>query len=64
MAHFSSPRHTISKHTTDLTSQVHDVRELLDLHQRVNLDRSGLTNSVDIVSCEIDKHDMLGSIFH
>ena len=59
-----SPSHPISKHPADLTRQVHDMRELLDLHQRVNLDSRGLTDPVDIVSCEIDKHDMLCSIFH
>lgn len=41
---------------------MHDVTELLNLHQTVDLDRSGLADSVDVVPCQVNEHDVLGSV--
>jgi hypothetical protein len=51
-----------AEHTADLTRQVHHVRELLDLHKRVDDDRLGLAHPVDVVPGEVDQHDVFGAV--
>lgn len=38
------------------------MRELLDLHERVDDDRLGLAHAVDVVAREVDEHDVLGAV--
>ncbi len=40
-----------------------DVAEVLHSHQMVHFNCVRLANTVDIIACEIHKHDMLSSIF-
>lgn len=51
-----------AEHPADLTGQVHHVRELLDLHERVDDDRLGLAHPVDVVPGEVDQHDVFGAV--
>lgn len=40
-----------------------NVAEFLELHEVVDLDGGRLADSVDVVSREIDQHDVLGAVF-
>lgn len=57
-----SPILILAEHPADLTRQVHDVRELFDLHERVDDDRLGAAHAVDVVPREVDEHDVLGAV--
>lgn len=57
------PGLSLSKNTGDLTGEMNDVTELLDLHELVDLDGFGFADSVDVVSSEVDEHDVFRSIF-
>lgn len=46
----------------NLTGQVHDVAELFDLHQGVDLDAGRLAHAVHVVARQIDQHDVLCAI--
>jgi hypothetical protein len=41
---------------------MHDVAELLDLHQGIDIDSLGSTDTVHVVAREVDEHNVLGSI--
>lgn len=57
-----APRQALAQLAADLAREVHDVRELLDLHERVDDDRLGLAHAVDVVAREVDEHDVLGAV--
>lgn len=58
----NAPRQALAQLAADLAREVHDVRELLDLHERVDDDRLGLAHAVDVVAGEVDEHDVLGAV--
>ena len=58
----SSPSEALAKGARDLAREVHDVAELLDLHQAVDLDSIGPADAVDVVAREVDEHDVLGPV--
>lgn len=58
----NAPSESLAKDARDLGGEVHDVTELFDLHQTVDLDRLGLADAVDIVASEVNEHDVLCSI--
>ena len=39
-----------------------NMAELLEFHEMVHFNRLGLANPIDIISCQIDQHDVLGAI--
>jgi hypothetical protein len=58
----SEPSLVLPEHATDLTGEVNDVRELFEPHEVVDLDGRRLADSVDVVSGEVDEHDVFGSV--
>ena len=37
--------------------------ELLDDHEVIDAYRQGIAHAVDVVACQVDKHDVLGAVF-
>jgi hypothetical protein len=37
--------------------------EFFNPHEMINFDSLWLANSVDIIPCQINQHDMLGTVF-
>lgn len=59
----SVPVFILSKYTGHLRRQVDDMTESFEAHKVVDLYRLRLTYSVDVVTSQIDQHDMLCSVF-
>lgn len=57
-----SPGLVLSENTANLTGQVNDMAKLFQPHQVVHLHGLGLAHSVDVVSSEIDQHDVFGPV--
>ena len=57
-----APSFAFSQHSTDHAGQMDDVTKLFHLHQFIDFDSAGLAGAINVVSGQIDKHDMLGTI--
>lgn len=56
------PRLAFSKSSRDLRSQMDNMTKLLQLHKVVHLDSLRLANTINVVSCQIDQHDVLCAV--
>lgn len=57
-----APIFSLSQYSADHAGQMDDMAELFHHHQFLNFDCAGLTSAINIVSSQINKHDVLRTI--
>lgn len=57
-----APRLVLPQLSADLRRKMNNMTKLLDLHELVDLDGQRLADAVDVVSGQVDEHDVLGPV--